>query len=78
MARLDVARGELWAHKSGDGVSARRRDPVWVAAADIGRGIGLNSLAFAFSRRGEDKGDAGSEAVNCAWAACATGDDEGE
>jgi hypothetical protein len=34
------------------------------AAADKGLGIGLNSFAFAFNRRGEEMGEAGREAVN--------------
>lgn len=29
--------------------------------------MGLNSLAFALSNLGEDKGEAGREAVHCAW-----------
>lgn len=33
------------------------------AAADIGLGMGLNSDAFALSRRGEERGDAGKLAV---------------
>ena len=64
MARLDVARGELWAHISGGGVSVRlMNEPGVVAAAERGLGIGLNSLALALRRRGEDNGDAGNDAV---------------
>lgn len=33
-------------------------------AAERGRGIGLNSDAFAFNRRGDERGDAGRLAVN--------------
>ncbi|KAF9556644.1 hypothetical protein CPC08DRAFT_752400 [Agrocybe pediades] len=48
--------------------------------------MGLNTLAFALRRRGEESGDAGRDAVNCDWATNAedvtewdkTGDDEGE
>ena len=65
MARLEVARGELWDHKSGEGVSERRREVGVVdAAADKGLGMGLNSLALALNRRGEEMGEAGREAVN--------------
>ena len=69
MAKLDGARGELFAHRSGDGVSALKlaREPGFEEAEDKGRGIGLNSCAFAFSRRGDDKGEAGRLAANCAW-----------
>ena len=65
MARFEVARGELCDHRSGEGVSERRREPDVVdAAADKGLGIGLNSLAFALNKRGEEMGEAGREAVN--------------
>jgi len=36
------------------------------AAADKGLGMGLNSFAFAFNTRGEEIGEVGREAVNCA------------
>lgn len=66
MARLDVARGELWAHMSGDGVSALRlaNDPGLEDADDKGRGMGLNSEALAFRSRGDDNGDDGRLAAN--------------
>ena len=63
MARLEVALGELCDHKSGD--SARKMLGL-DEAADSGRGIGLNSFAFALSNRGDDNGDAGRLAVYCA------------
>lgn len=61
IAKLDVARSELSAHRSGDGVSALilAREPGLEDADERGRGIGLNSEALAFSIRGEDKGDDG-------------------
>jgi hypothetical protein len=61
MAKLEVARGELCAHKSGDGVSALMlaKEPGLEDAEERGRGIGLNSEALAFRRRGEDRGDDG-------------------
>jgi hypothetical protein len=61
MAKLEVARGELCAHKSGDGVSALilAKEPGLEDAEERGRGIGLNSEALAFRRRGEDKGEDG-------------------
>lgn len=51
---------------SGDGVSARRdaRDAGLDEAAERGRGMGLNSDAFALRIRGEEIGDAGRLAVN--------------
>lgn len=68
MARFEVARGELCAHISGDGVSARRSEPGWEEAEESGRGMGLNSDAFAFSEREVSNGEAGKLAVHCAWA----------
>jgi len=66
IARLEVARGELCAHRSGDGVSALilAREPGLEDAEERGRGIGLNSEALAFKRRGEDKGDDGKLEAN--------------
>jgi hypothetical protein len=66
IARLEVALRGLWAHRSGDGVSALRADRELGLedAAERGRGIGLNSDALAFRRRGEDNGEAGRLAVN--------------
>lgn len=45
MAKFDGARGELWDHKSGDGVSALKlaNEPGLDDADERGRGIGLNS-----------------------------------
>lgn len=63
MARFDVALRELSAQRSGDGESARNRDPG-DDAADKGRGMGLNSWAFALRSLGEDNGEAGRLAVN--------------
>jgi hypothetical protein len=80
IARLDVARGELWAQRSGDGVSARKRAPGLDDAAERGRGMGLNSEAFAFRSRGDEMGEAGRLAVYCAetWACMRMGEEEGE
>lgn len=66
IASFEVGREGLWAHMSGDGVSARREasDPGFDEAAESGRGMGLNSWALAFRIRGEDKGEAGRLAVN--------------
>lgn len=82
IARFDDA---LCAHRSGDGVCARSADSELVndAARASGRGIGLNSCAFAFSNRGDESGDGGRLAANCACAcvacACASvGEDDGE
>jgi len=70
MARLEVARRGLWAQRSGEGVSVRSA-PGLEDAAERGRGIGLNSEALAFKRRGDDMGEEGRLAVNwaCAWVA---------
>ena len=66
---MDVGR-EVWAHMSGEGVSARscESEPGFEDAADSGRMMGLNSCALAFKMRGEDSGDAGRLAANWAWA----------
>jgi hypothetical protein len=64
IAKLE--RKGLWDHMSGDGVSARK-PAGFDEAAERGRGMGLNSVAFAFKRRGEDNGEAGRLAVN--WGA---------
>ena len=73
IAKLEVALGELWAHKSGDGVSALRLviQPGLDDADESGRGMGLNSEAFAFKRRGDERGDEGRLAANwaCAYVA---------
>lgn len=52
---------------SGDGVSARscESDAGCDDAAESGRGMGLNSFAFAFRERGEPIGDAGRLETNC-------------
>jgi hypothetical protein len=63
MARFDGSRGELCAQRSGDGVSARKRAPGLDDAADSGRGMGLNSDAFAFKSLGDEIGEAGRLAV---------------
>ena len=56
-------------HRSGDGVSALRlaREPGLEEDDDNGHCMGLNSCAFAFNRRGDDKDEAGRLAANCAW-----------
>jgi hypothetical protein len=61
IARFELVRVVLCAHKSGDGVSARRalKDVGLDDAADNGRGMGLNSEALAFNSRGEESGEAG-------------------
>ena len=61
MASLEVGLSVLWAHKSGDGVSALRpgMDAGLEDAAERGRGMGLNSEALAFKRRGDEIGEAG-------------------
>src|SRR3712207_31430 len=66
IARLDVGLCALSVQGSGEGVSALApiREAGFDAAADSGRGIGLNSLALAFSRRGEESGEAGRLAAN--------------
>jgi hypothetical protein len=48
---------------SGNVVSARSRTPGFEDAAERGRGMGLNSVAFALSSLGEDKGNQGRLAV---------------
>jgi len=68
MARFEVARGELCAHMSGEGVSARRREPGWDEAEERGLGMGLNSEALALRERDVSKGEAGRLAVHWAWA----------
>jgi hypothetical protein len=67
MARFEVALGELCAQRSGEGVSVRRYEPGTDEAAESGRWIGLNSDAFALSKRGDERGEAGRLAVYCAW-----------
>jgi hypothetical protein len=61
MARFEVARDELWAHKSGDGVSVLgaipTNDDVLDPPADRGLGIGRNSTALVFRRRGDESGE---------------------
>jgi len=51
----------LWAHKSGDGVSVLRaaptREDVLDPPADSGLGVGRNSTALAFKRRGDERGE---------------------
>ena len=66
IASLDAPRRapDPCAHRSGDGVSARLPDkcvyaPGFDEAAESGRGAGLNSDAFAFRRRGDDRVKAG-------------------
>jgi hypothetical protein len=51
MAKLELALNELGAQRSGDGVSALRlaKEAGLEEAAERGRGIGLNSEAFAFN-----------------------------
>lgn len=68
MASLDVGLCGLCAHISGEGVSPLRADSEagLEEAAESGLWMGLNSLALALSRRGEESGDAGRLAVN--WA----------
>lgn len=83
MARFEGARGELWAHMSGEGVSARRSEPGWDEAEESGRGMGLNSEALALREREVRRGEAGRLAVHWAWAWVAwawarIGDEEGE
>ena len=63
MARFEVALGELCAQRSGEGVSVRRYEPGTDEAAESGRCIGLNSDAFALSKRGDESGEAGRLAV---------------
>lgn len=72
------------AHKSGDGVSWRRPRklpdvPGMVEAAESGRGAGLNSAAFAFSSRGEERGLAGKLVARNAGGLCGkVGEELGE
>ena len=56
-------------HRSGDGVSALRlaRELGLDEDDDKGHQMGLNLCAFAFNRQGDDKGEAGRLAANCAW-----------
>jgi len=83
MARLEEGRGEVWDQRSGEGVSALRRDAGCEEAEERGRWMGLNSDALALSEREVSNGDAGRDAVHCACACVAcvwasTGDDDGE
>ena len=43
------------------------REPGLEEDDDKGHRMGLNSCAFAFNRRGDDKGEASRLAANCAW-----------
>src|ERR1700722_1296878 len=66
IARLELALRELCAQRPGDGGPDLKvnKGAGFEEAAESGRWIGLNSDAFAFRRRGEDKGEDGRLAVN--------------
>lgn len=70
IARLEVALGLPWDHRSGLGELSLRADNEagFEEAADNGLGIGLNSLAFALRSLGELRGELGKLAANCACA----------
>ncbi len=78
IARLELVLSELVAQRSGDGVSPRipEKEAGLDDAAERGRGIGLNSVAFAFRSCGEESGEDGKLAVSVcvAWAYGKTGD----
>jgi len=61
MARFEVARDGLWDQRSGDGVSVLSavptNDDALVPPADRGLGVGRNSTALAFKRRGDERGE---------------------
>lgn len=61
IARFEVARDGLWDQRSGEGVSvlsaAPTNDDALVPAADKGLGVGRNSTALAFNRRGDESGE---------------------
>jgi hypothetical protein len=80
IARFELVRVVLCAQRSGDGVSARKADKEvgFEDAADSGLGIGLNSLAFAFRSRGDDRGDEGMLALKCDWKWDRTGEADGD
>ena len=61
------------AHKSGDGVSALRptRDGKLVDADECGL-VGRNSDAFALSKRGDERGEAGRLVARNDWCDTAT------
>ena len=71
IARLEVAREGLWAHRSGEGVSVRKATPtkedVLEPPADKGLGMGRNSTALAFKSRGDERGE---EDALVAWGGC--------
>ena len=61
ITRLEVVREELWAHRSGEGMSVCNATPinedVLELPADKGLSMGWNSIALAFMSQGDKRGE---------------------